>query len=72
MTNEAVPLDPLYAMTEYERNNPVKIKRRKNYAYFNKWRASLPDHCWTCANYHRCYVTKQCKWNPYWTKEAGK
>lgn len=55
------PLDNIYAVGERQRHYP-HAKHSKAQEY-NRWRASLPEHCWSCARYDRCYPGLDCKWN---------
>lgn len=59
----AVPLDPIYAIGQKTRT--VGTRPKVNSApKWNRWRESLPDHCWKCSMYDKCHPRQRCKWNP--------
>lgn len=58
----AAPLDPIYAIGQKTRTVGVRIKNKA--PRWNRWRESLPDHCWECSMYDKCHPKQRCKWNP--------
>ena len=60
---EAKPLDLIYRLTTYQvrRSSP---KLNKHVTEYNRWRASLPDHCWECPRFDSCYPARKCAHNP--------
>lgn len=54
-------LDPIYINTErHEYQRPHK----RDDDDYNKWRQSLPDHCWECHYFQHCYPANKCTHNP--------
>lgn len=57
------PLDNIYAINEYQRHKSRSKSAASVATLYNRWRASLPEHCWSCVRYDRCYPGFNCKWN---------
>lgn len=61
---EATPLDPIYAISTKRINNGQSVKLDTRNEDYNRWRRSLPEHCWNCKIFDSCYPKRQCKHNP--------
>lgn len=38
-------------------------RERRQVLEYNAWRRTLPDSCWTCDHFDKCYPSKPCKHN---------